>query len=160
MQKYLIHRSKQAGAGGGPPGLLTDRNRHPSLLGRSAGKSFGRSRLVQETIHGICESLFCCAAAGLMNSENESPSPLERLPGGSCTHWKAPPLHGAHPKLTSQSATSFEAPCKACPTITEPEGRPNNVVAKPRARPLGASRAADCTETVRSVGGRTRTAPR
>jgi SNF2 family DNA or RNA helicase len=22
---------------------------------------------------------------------------LERLPGGACTHWKAPPLHGAHP---------------------------------------------------------------
>jgi hypothetical protein len=26
---------------------------------------------------------------------------LERLPGGTCTHWKAPPLHGAHPKRTS-----------------------------------------------------------
>src|SRR5437764_13945057 len=23
---------------------------------------------------------------------------LERLPGGACTHWKAPPCHGAHPK--------------------------------------------------------------
>src|SRR5258705_9875400 len=22
---------------------------------------------------------------------------LERLPGGTCTHWKAPPCHGAHP---------------------------------------------------------------
>jgi hypothetical protein len=22
------------------------------------------------------------------------------LPGGACTHWKAPPLHGAHPKRT------------------------------------------------------------
>jgi hypothetical protein len=22
---------------------------------------------------------------------------LERLPGRACTHWKAPPLHGAHP---------------------------------------------------------------
>src|SRR5260370_21238470 len=22
---------------------------------------------------------------------------LERLPGGTCTHWKAPPFHGAHP---------------------------------------------------------------
>src|SRR5271170_7274837 len=22
---------------------------------------------------------------------------LERLPGGPCTHWKAPPFHGAHP---------------------------------------------------------------
>src|SRR5664280_2127019 len=26
---------------------------------------------------------------------------LERLPGGACTHWKAPPLHGAHPCRTS-----------------------------------------------------------
>jgi hypothetical protein len=25
---------------------------------------------------------------------------LERLPGGACTHWKAPPLHGAHPIRT------------------------------------------------------------
>src|ERR1700686_1768961 len=26
---------------------------------------------------------------------------LERLPGGPCTHWKAPPCHGAHPERTS-----------------------------------------------------------
>src|SRR5207237_4610705 len=25
---------------------------------------------------------------------------LERLPGGACTHWKAPPFHGAHPSAT------------------------------------------------------------
>ena len=25
---------------------------------------------------------------------------LERLPGGACTHWKAPPCHGAHPYET------------------------------------------------------------
>ena len=25
---------------------------------------------------------------------------LERLPGGPCTHWKAPPFHGAHPSAT------------------------------------------------------------
>src|SRR6476661_3194767 len=25
---------------------------------------------------------------------------LERLPGGACTHWKAPPCHGAHPMKT------------------------------------------------------------
>jgi hypothetical protein len=28
---------------------------------------------------------------------------LERLPGGTCTHWKAPPCHGAHPERTSAS---------------------------------------------------------
>src|SRR6266550_4347874 len=26
---------------------------------------------------------------------------LERSPGGTCTHWKAPPFHGAHPELPS-----------------------------------------------------------
>ena len=29
---------------------------------------------------------------------------LERLPGGTYTHWKAPPLHGAHPQRTLQGA--------------------------------------------------------
>ena len=28
---------------------------------------------------------------------------LERLPGGTCTHWKTPPCHGAHPFQTSRS---------------------------------------------------------
>ena len=28
---------------------------------------------------------------------------LERSPGGICTHWKAPPCHGAHPVRTSAS---------------------------------------------------------
>src|SRR6202040_680224 len=32
---------------------------------------------------------------------------LERLPGGACTNWKAPPCHGAHPQrsLTPDRAT-------------------------------------------------------
>src|ERR1700730_8158499 len=29
---------------------------------------------------------------------------LERLPGEACTHWKAPPCHGAHPKRTTRRA--------------------------------------------------------
>src|SRR5262249_37794652 len=32
---------------------------------------------------------------------------LERSPGGICTHWKAPPCHGAHPKETSPVASEF-----------------------------------------------------
>src|SRR5262245_30794289 len=34
---------------------------------------------------------------------------LERSPGGPCTHWKAPPFHGAHPSPTSKvdSDTGF-----------------------------------------------------
>jgi len=26
---------------------------------------------------------------------------LERSPGGTCTHWKTPPCHGAHPTGTN-----------------------------------------------------------
>src|SRR5258705_6926576 len=37
---------------------------------------------------------------------------LERLPGGACTHWKAPPLHGAHPTRTSRGwLASLEIRC-------------------------------------------------
>ena len=31
---------------------------------------------------------------------------LERLPGGACTHGKAPPCHGAHPEQTSPRPNS------------------------------------------------------
>ena len=30
----------------------------------------------------------------------DRPRRLERLPGGTCTHWKAPPCRGAHPTRT------------------------------------------------------------
>ena len=31
---------------------------------------------------------------------------LERLPGGACTHWKAPPSHGAHVKRPFEIGTA------------------------------------------------------
>ena len=31
---------------------------------------------------------------------------LERLPGGTCTHWKAPPFHGARQQPDSRSAAN------------------------------------------------------
>ena len=40
---------------------------------------------------------------------------LERLPGGTCTHWKAPPCHGAHPTRTSAEVTeSFQSRHRRC----------------------------------------------
>ena len=40
---------------------------------------------------------------------------LERLPGGTCTHWKAPPCHGAHPTRTSAEGTeSFQSRHRRC----------------------------------------------
>src|SRR6202043_750414 len=38
---------------------------------------------------------------------------LERLPGGTCTHWKAPPLHGAHPTRTSRGQRTVVAASQA-----------------------------------------------
>jgi hypothetical protein len=34
---------------------------------------------------------------------------LERSPGGICTHWKAPPCHGAHPSRTYRRCAFPEA---------------------------------------------------
>src|SRR4029077_2247134 len=31
---------------------------------------------------------------------------LERSPGGTCTHWKTPPFHGAHPSATFDCVVS------------------------------------------------------
>src|SRR6202048_4569541 len=47
---------------------------------------------------------------------------LERLPGGIFTHWKAPPLHGAHPERSSPSLFSLDQPCDKlapCPGVSE-----------------------------------------
>jgi len=38
--------------------------------------------------------------SGLRDPMMDRPRRLERLPGGTCTHWKAPPCHGAHPTRT------------------------------------------------------------
>jgi hypothetical protein len=35
---------------------------------------------------------------------------LERSPGGTCTHWKAPPCHGAHPKRPQRKAAWTKLP--------------------------------------------------
>src|SRR5258705_2259253 len=48
-------------------------------------------------------------------------------PGGACTHWKAPPCHGAHPKETSQkqggeAATCLSSPRHSKPSITRQRG--------------------------------------
>src|SRR6266446_1755657 len=52
-----------------------------------------------------------------------------RLPGGTCTHWKAPPCHGAHPKrsfsgssctigvTTQETLLSVTALCQSCSVV-------------------------------------------
>ena len=40
---------------------------------------------------------------------------LERSPGGACTHWNAPPSHGAHVKRTLWIATAIVAVARVGP---------------------------------------------
>ena len=40
------------------------------------------------------------------------------VPGGACTHWKAPPLHGAHPERTCR------APLRKMASACRPSGPP------------------------------------
>ena len=42
---------------------------------------------------------------------------LERLPGGTCTHWKAPPLHGAHVKRSLEIAAVDAADGRGAVTL-------------------------------------------
>jgi hypothetical protein len=51
------------------------------LISNSNNQSRGGGQLILRLLHA-CSGCFR----------------LERLPGGVCTHWKAPPCHGAHPK--------------------------------------------------------------
>ena len=47
---------------------------------------------------------------------------LERLPGGACTHWKAPPYHGARQlrPFVVAAASSCKPPLIGRPTTTPP----------------------------------------
>src|SRR3979411_256395 len=48
---------------------------------------------------------------------------LERLPGGACTHWKAPPCHGARQVPTSSNSIFSRSIIKPDCTRTQwPEG--------------------------------------
>src|SRR3984957_1689134 len=42
---------------------------------------------------------------------------LERLPGGSYTHWKAPPFHGAHPTRTPEDIFLGNTDPRSGPTL-------------------------------------------
>jgi hypothetical protein len=59
-----------------------------SVFTRVAARTLARSP-IRDLLHRRLQP-FCCLhdCSGCFR--------LERLPGGACTHWKAPPLHGAH----------------------------------------------------------------
>jgi hypothetical protein len=68
--------------------------RHASRQGRRPDSFTQRAAIA--ALLKIRRGLRCCADTGPVTAPVASGS--ERLPGGACTHWKAPPFHGAHPK--------------------------------------------------------------
>src|SRR6266404_9879163 len=63
--------------------------RSPGALTRVAACTLARSPYVVTAIRRLQTFRRLHACSGCFR--------LERLPGGACTHWKAPPCHGAHP---------------------------------------------------------------
>ena len=67
-------------------------------------------------LHTRAVTKFVTAIRGLQTLRHLHACPgcfrLERLPGGSCTHWKTPPCHGARGKRSFVEAASsgFDAP--------------------------------------------------
>src|SRR6266478_2017654 len=60
-----------------------------SAFTRVAACTLARSPIRDPLIRGLQTFRLLHACSGCFR--------LERLPGGACTHWKAPPCHGAHP---------------------------------------------------------------
>jgi hypothetical protein len=56
---------------------------------------------------GVVLMLFLIGPEGFRHFVSSMPAPVasgwSESPGGACTHWKAPPCHGAHPKRTLAS---------------------------------------------------------
>src|SRR5277367_672252 len=76
------------------------------VIGSVCASTF--SRLAQRSLtlrpaHSPCHQFVTCISRRLqpfryLHSCSAS-FRLEHLPGGTCTHWKTPPFHGAHPFL-------------------------------------------------------------
>jgi hypothetical protein len=47
---------------------------------------------------------------------------LERLPGGTYTHWKAPPYHGAHPEQSSPDYSALIPAALTSPAFVTTSG--------------------------------------
>ena len=79
----LLHRS-----GLSPPTAC----RSPGALTRVAARTLARSPICDQLHRRLQPFRHLHDCSGCFR--------LERLPGGACTHWKAPPSHGAHVERT------------------------------------------------------------
>ena len=70
--------------------------RSPGALTRVAARTLAQSPICDRLHRGLQPFRHLHDCSGCFR--------LERLPGGACTHWNAPPSHGAHVERTQQIA--------------------------------------------------------
>src|SRR5271156_5111741 len=86
-----------------PPVVSTFPERVTGSVCASTFSRLARRSLTLRPAHSRCHQFVTCISRRLqpfryLHSCSGS-FRLEHLPGGTCTHWKTPPLHGAHPYL-------------------------------------------------------------
>jgi len=84
------------------PAVSTFPDRVSGSVCASTFSRLARRSLALRPAHSRCHQFVTCISRRLqpfryLHSCSGS-FRLEHLPGGTCTHWKTPPCHGAHPK--------------------------------------------------------------
>src|SRR6202142_1543932 len=87
-----------------PPVVSTFPERVTGSVCASSFSRLARRSLALRPAHSRCHQFVTCISRRLqpfryLHSCSGS-FRLEPRPGGTCTHWKTPPLHGAHPYLS------------------------------------------------------------
>src|SRR5580700_5387452 len=111
----------------------------PGALTRVAACTLARSPYVVTAIRRLQTLRYLHDCSGCFR--------LERLPGGPCTHWKAPPFHGARHLRT------HALPAKAHHSITS-SARPSSVIGKVRPSALAVLRLMTSSNFVGNSTGR------
>ncbi len=92
--------------------------RSPGALTRVAVRTLARSTICDRLHRRLQPFRYLHDCSGCFR--------LERLAGGACTHWKAPPCHGAHVKRTSRSEADL-AHSSASPALRNPSARAGGI---------------------------------
>src|SRR5262250_1019757 len=87
--------------------------RSPGALTRVAACTLARSPIRDPLIEGFSHFVTSMTAP-IASGGSESP-------GGPCTHWKAPPCHGAHPKRSFGRVGVIGGPCPIADLYDSPK---------------------------------------
>src|SRR5208283_4802185 len=132
------------------PGAATGRRLRSSSPSRISLPRKGRRVGLHIVLFGACSAFTRVAACTLARSPVRDPhsegfshfvtsmtapvaSGWSDLPGGACTHWKAPPFHGAHPERTLKPRLRQR---EASLVAKAPGTRWTAALSKPKKRPI------------------------